>query len=67
MDFPDEKVQKERDYIMENKFELLKPPQGNNDTTDNKDAGDRIFKTVRYIHPIQTMVSTTIISTSCTT
>ena len=56
--YPDDKVQRRRDYIMENSFELLEEPDENSYTTGNGVARVRIFRTVNsFSHPIQTMVS----------
>ena len=55
----DENVQKGRDYIMSNKFELLEEPDV---SAYQRDVGDgrqttRIFRTINNItHPVQAMV-----------
>lgn len=53
----EETVQKGRDYIMQNKFELLEQPDVSDHQTED-DGGTRIFRTrVKITHPVQAMVS----------
>ena len=56
--FVEESVQKGRDYIMQNKFELLEQPEVSDHRRENE-VGTRIFRTrVKIAHPVQAMVST---------
>ena len=56
--FAEESVQKGRDYIMQNKFELLELPDVS-DYRSEDEVGTRIFRTrVKITHPVQAMVST---------
>ena len=58
----EESVQKGRDYIMQNKFELLEQPDVSDHQMEDAEGDTRIFRTrVKITHPVQAMVSSYIL------